>query len=214
MPKIVRFAGGKARTSIFLPALDSSAHYLGAMVPLITGADAAPQGAEFGVPAFTDDSRPMGFVVGMKRQNGSVPLWDDELKAGTVTAATGELPVKYTFSASNDESNTTSAVKEMLEIMELVPGDIVELALWGASTVSVARGTTTAAGTTGSSANVGVGLEVNATYPFALTESTAAVALANLDFITVEVDGKKPANPNHVYAMLVRGALNSVVPAA
>lgn len=203
MPRIVRFAGGKARSTITMPGLDSAALYLGGFVPFLNGTDGA-DGAEFGIPAFTDDAIIFGFVAGFHRQSSSLPIWEDELKAGTVTNATGERPVKYTFASTNDESNTTSAIKEMVDIMPIVPGDILEVALWGASTISVARGTATAAGTTASSANIGVSLAVAATYDFAVLESGAAVAVANKDFITLEVDGKKPSDPNHVFVMCIR----------
>jgi hypothetical protein len=52
---------------------------------------------------------------------------------------------------------------------------------------------------------MGVGLSVNTTYHFALTESTANKTLANLDFLTTLLDGKYPSHPNHVYARLIRG---------
>jgi hypothetical protein len=210
MPKIVRFAGGKARSAMTLPALDSASLYLGGFVPLIAGT-AGADGIEFGVPAFADDGIIGGFIIGMHRKGSNVPLWDDELRAGTVTNATGELPVKYAFSASNDESNTTSAILEQVDIMPIMPGDILEVALFGASTASVARGTTTAAGTTTSSANIGVSMAVAGTYDFALLESGASKTTANQDFMTVEVDGKKPANPNHVYVMCTRKASSYTV---
>ncbi len=212
MPKIVRYAQGSKRTTQKLPALSSAAIYMGQFVPFITGADASPAGAEFGIPVFNDDNRIFGVVVGMSRTGSLVPLIDDPLAQGAVTNATGELPVKYTFAATNDEASTTTAKHELLEILPIMPGDILEVATWGASTIAVARGTTTAAGTTTSSANIGVGMSVNTTYPWAVTESTAAKNLANLDFITVEVDGQKPLNPKHVYVMCIRNFASVVVP--
>lgn len=211
MPRIVQYAGGvRARNTVLMPIKNSAAIYLGGFVPLITGTAAAPQGAEFGVPAFTDDALIYGFVKKFQRPLSLVPIWDDALKKGTVTDATGELPVKYTASASNDGSNATPD-GELAEIMPILPGDILEIALWGASTISVARGTTTATGTTGSSGNFGVGMSVNTTYHFAVTESTAAKALANLDFITIMWNGKQPKDPNHVYVQCVRSGITAVV---
>lgn len=207
MPVIKRNLFGtrvEDRTTLLLPALSSSVHYLGNFVPFIAGSDAAPAGAEFGIPAFADDGIVGGFVVGMRRKNGSVPLWDDALHAGTVTDATGELPVKYTFSATNDQASTTSASLELLEIMPIYNGDILEVSLFGASTASVARGTTVAAGTTLSTANMGVGLAVNVTYPFSLLESGGAKLLANKDFMTTLLDGNQPTNSNRVYVFPIR----------
>lgn len=212
MPRIVRFAQGSKRTTQKLPALSSAALYLGQFVPFITGADATPSGAEFGIPAFADDNRIFGIVVGFSRTGSLTPLIEDPNKQGTVTDATGELPVKYTFAATNDEASTTSAKKELVEILPIMPGDILEVATWGASTVAVNRGTTTAAGTTTSSANIGVGMAVAVTYPWAVLESGASKTLANQDFITVEVDGQKPLNPKHVYVMCVRNFASVVVP--
>lgn len=208
-PRIVRNLYGlpvEERTTIKLPALDSAAIYLGSFVPFITGTDAAPAGAEFGIPAFTDDSRVFGFVSGFTKGDSNVPIWElgSSDYQGTVTAATGELPLKYTFSSTNDESNTTSADLEQVVITPIHAGDILEVSLWGASTVAVARGTTTTAGTTTSSANIGVSMSVDTTYSFALLESSAAKNTANLDFITTEIDGQKPTNSKRVYAQCIR----------
>lgn len=195
------------RSTIKLPAIDSSAFYLGSMVGFVAG---NATGAEFGVRPMGDDDLILGIAVGFTRTGSLLSIFEDDKKAGTVTAATGELPVKYTFSASNDESNTTSAVKELVEVLPLMAGDIVEMTTWGASTESVARGTTTAAGSAGSSANIGVGMSVNATYPFALLESSASTTLANLDFITTEIDGQKPVDPNRVYVLCLRSMMGPI----
>jgi hypothetical protein len=210
MPKIVRYASGETRTTIKLPALSSAALYLGSFVPFIQGSDAAPTGAELGIPAFADDNRIFGIVVGMSKTGSLTPIWDNPDRLGTVADATGELPLKYTFASTNDEASTTSAKKELVEILPIMPGDILEVATWGGAAVAVARGTTTAAGTTTSSANIGVGMAVAVTYPWAVLESGAAKNLANTDFITVEVDGQKPLNPKHVYVMCIRN-FNSMV---
>jgi len=206
MPKIVRnvFGASLDRSTLKATALDGAAIYLGGFVPLVTGSDAAPNGAEFGIPAFADDSRIFGFVVNMTRKGSPISVWNDDARAGTVTNATGELPVKYTFSATNDESNTTSGKYEEVEIMPIVPGDILEVSLWGAGAVAVARGTTTAWGTTTSSANIGIGLAVDTTYHFALLESGASKTLANQDFMTVRLDGSYPASTKRVYVMPIR----------
>lgn len=213
-PRIVRNLFGvktEDRTKIRMVGLSSSAHYLGAFVPLIQGSSAAPTGAELGIPAFADDNLILGFVTGFYRHGSDVPIQDDPGRAGTITDATGELPMKYTFGAANDQASTTSATAEEVEIMPIHPGDILEVSLWGASTASVDRGTTTAYGTTTSSANLGVGMSVNATYPFSLLESTAAKNLANLDFITVQLDGKSPVKSNRVYAIPLRTVFGRAV---
>jgi len=208
MPKIVRNIFGcrpEERSTIAMPGLDSAAIYLGGFVPLVQGSTAAPTGAEFGIPALADDDRILGFVSGFRTKDGSLPLWEDNRKQGTITNGTGELPLKYTFKSTNDESNNQPASPgELAVITPIMPGDILEVSLWGGSTVSVDRGTTTAWGTTTSSANIGVGMSVDTTYHFALTESIAAKNLANLDFITVELDGKKPKLSHRVYVMPIR----------
>lgn len=202
MPKIVRniFGITTERSTFLLPGLDSAAIYLGQFASIVVGTN----GAEFGIPGWTDDDTIFGIVTGFHKQGSLLPIWDEATISGAITAETGEIPLKYTFAATNDESNTT-AKKEMVEILPIHSGDIIEVTLWGASTASIARGTTTAAGTTASSANIGVSMSVEATYPFALLESSAAVATANLDFITVELDGKKPANSKHQFVMPTRG---------
>lgn len=188
-----------------MPGLDSAAIYLGGFVPIVQGTDAAPAGAEFGIPAWTDDDRVYGIATSFRRKEANFPIWKGNKKSGTIVDGTGELPLKYTFSATNDESNNQPADPgELVEILPIMPGDIIEVSLWGGSTVSVARGTTTAWGTTTSSANICVGLSIDTTYHFALTESTAAKNLANLDFMTVELDGKKPKRTNRVYVMPLR----------
>jgi len=208
VPQLKRniFGVSTERSTIKLPAIDSSAIYLGSFVSMISsGTDATPAGLEFGVRAFADDDLVLGIAVGFTRKDTLLPIWEDDKRAGTVTAATGELPVKYTFASTNDNSNTTSRKDELVEILPIMPGDVLEIALWGASTVSVARGTTTASGTTTSSDNINVGIAVNTTYPFSLLESGAVVSsLANVDFITTSIDGHLPSNPNHVYAMCMR----------
>ena len=116
MPVLKRSLSGTGaqRSTIKLPAKNSAALYLGAFVPLIQGTDAAPTGIEFGVPAIADDNRVGGVVVGFTR-DGVTPIQEDSKRAGTITDATGELPMKYTFASTNDQSNTTSAKLEMVE---------------------------------------------------------------------------------------------------
>lgn len=213
MPEVVRNVFGRSldRSYITLPALDSAALYLGGFAPLIAGSTAAPDGIEFGVPAFGDDLRIGGIIKNFHKKGSRVPIWEEDTVAGTITAETGELPLKYTFSSTNDESNTTSGDYEMVDIFPIVPGDILEVSLWGAGTTSVARGTTVAWGTTDSSANIGVGLAVDTTYHFALLESGADKDIENKDFMTIELDGEKPKNPNRVYVMCIRSAFGSVV---
>jgi len=202
MPRLVRAATGRAedRSTWKIPGEDSTKLYMGQFVALSD----ATNGKEFGITTLADDDYIFGFVVGFTRLGSLVPIQDDPLKAGTVTDATGELPMAYTFASTNDESNTTSAKMELAEIMPIQTGDIIEVSLWGASTISVIRGTTTAAGTTASSDNIGVSMATDATYPWALTESTAVVAQANMDFMTVSLDGYKPENTRRVYVSPTR----------
>jgi hypothetical protein len=207
MPKTVRFAGGKARSTIDAVGLDSGAYYLGGFVSTLDGTN----GAEFAPAVWADDKKVFGYVVKFHRQGSLVPIEYDDKRAGTLTAASGELPIKYAFASTNDESNTTSAKFEMLEIMPIYPGDILEVSLWGASTISVARGTTTAWGTTASSANYGVSMSVEATYHFALLESSAVVASANMDFMTTQFGKGKPANSHRVFVQCMRCANSMVV---
>jgi hypothetical protein len=206
MPKTVRFAGGKARSTIDAVGLDSGSYYLGGFVSTLDGTN----GAEYAPAVWADDKKIFGYIVKFHRAGSSVPIEYDDKRAGTLTSATGELPIKYAFSATNDESNTTSGVYEQMEIMPIYPGDILEVSLWGAGAVSVARATTTAWGTTASSANYGVSMSVDTTYHFALLESSAVVASANMDFMTTQFGKGKPANSHRVYVQCMRCA-NSVV---
>ena len=203
-PKIVQMANGGVRNSIRIPAVDSEAIYMGAFVGFATGAHDTPSGIEFGVKAIADDDHIGGFVIGFYGKDSDTPLQEDSGRQGAITDMTGELPWKYTFSSTNDESNTTSADLETVEIMPICPGDILEVTLWGGAAISVVRGTTTAAGTTTSSANIGVAMAVATTYPWALLESGAAVTFANNDFVTTTFNGKKPANPRNVYVQCIR----------
>lgn len=193
------------RGSIRLVAKSSAAIYLGAFVPLVLGSDAAPAGIEFGVPVFADDNIVGGVVTGFYRKGSSVPIWEDAGKAGTVTEATATAPLKYTFAATNGEASGTSALLELVEIKLVLNGDIWETLLVDGSGLPVARGTTVAYGTTNSSANTGVGLAVDPTYPWALTEAGAAVLLANKDFYTLRPEGSSPANQNRVFVSPIRG---------
>lgn len=212
MPQIVRnlYGWNINRPTLKLPVEDSTALYVGQFVSM----NDATNGKEFGITTYADDDYLFGFVTGFTRLDSNVPIQDDPQRQGTVTDATGEIPMKYTFSSTNDESNTTSADLELAEIMPIHNGDIIEVSLWGASTVSVARGTTTAAGTTTSSDNIGVSMSVDTTYPFALTESTAAKTQADLDMMTISLDGHKPGNSHRVYAVPTRTFSGMVAAAA
>lgn len=206
MPRLVRNIYGSTsdRGTLKLPIQDSAAIYLGGFVPYVTGDFASGDGVEFGVPAFSDDAAIFGIAVGFTKSDSLLPIDEETSVSGTITAATGELPLKYTAASTNDQSNTSSAVFDMVEILPIQAGDILEVSLWGASTASVARGTTVAAGTTDSTANMGVGLSVNATYHFALTESTGDKDLTDVDFVTTLLDGKQPEETNRVYVMPLR----------
>jgi hypothetical protein len=206
-PKLVRNIFGlptENRETIKIPALDSAVLFLGSFVSL----------REFGVRAFNDDDIIYGFVKNITRKGQLLPIWNDSKMAGAVTAASGYVPAYYTFSATNDESNTTSAKLEMVEIVPVFFGDILSMVLWGASTSPVARATTTAWGTTASSRNIGAYMSVDTTYTFALTESTASATETNLDFRTVSIDGQLPESKYRVYAQCVRSANSYLVAAA
>lgn len=209
MPSIVRTLGGddgSDRTTIDIPIKNSTTMYLGQFVSDVQGTQASPTGPEFGAPGYTAHNALIGFVVGFRRRNGILPIIDDSAAAGTITAATGNLPYTYASASTNDESNTTSAILEVAMIMPILNSDILRIPLWGASTAPVTRGTTTAAGTTGSSDNIGIGLSVNATYPFSLLESGASKSLTSQDFETIAIDGMKPRNPYFVYVRPLRAA--------
>jgi len=213
MPKIVNTADGKPKSSrgtIKLPGKSSQAYYLGQFVSLIVGSDGTPAGSQYYASPYTGSKELSGIVVGFTRFNSLLPIFDDSGKGGTVTNPTNSsggtlLPAKYTFPAGNDESSGTSATLELLEIMPIFNDDILEMYLWDTVGVkTVTRGTTTAYGSSGSSANIGVGLALDTTYPFVLDESTAAVNLATLDFMTTELVGQKPVNPYTVYVRPLR----------
>jgi len=223
MPKIkVSLLGNRPeeRSTIKFVGLDSSAFYMGQFVDLVAGSAAAPTGAEFGVTPHAAGKPIFGFVVGITPANANFPIWEFAGAAGTVTASVVSaggtlLPVKYTFASTNDESNTTAMKGEMVEIMPLAPLDVLEVALFaeGSTHAAVNRGTTTAWGTTTSSANFGVGMLTAATEaPMCLLEASAAKNLATLDFITVDINGKKPSNPTHVYCMPISSLAAYSVP--
>lgn len=203
MPKIIEYAGGKRR-AITMTAKSSSVHWMGGFVGIISGAEA---GVEFGVNTYTDDYYVYGLTTGIFAANG-MPIQEFANRNGTITNATSFAPLKYTFAATNDEASTTSAKLEYLEVMPILPGDILEVVLSNdAGTAVAARGTTTVAGTTTSTANFGVCLEVNSSAPFTLKESTGVLASANMDFITVSDRRWHPLNPNAVYVQVIRSAL-------
>jgi hypothetical protein len=200
-------ARGPERSTFSFPGKSSQAYYVGQIVSIVNGTDAAPTGQEGFVGPWADDALGYGIVEGFKKRKGILPIQDDANRSGTVTDATSFLPMKYTFAATNDELSGSSALLEQVVVTPIYPGDTLEMCLVNdGGTALVSRATTTAAGTTNSSDNTNVGLAVNATAPFALTESTANKTLANLDFLTTLVDGNKPANTKHVYVKLIRSS--------
>ncbi len=201
------------RTSYQVPMKSSQTFYYGQPVDIMGGTTAAPTGAEFGAIAHVGAKPIVGFVKGIHRAGANYPIQSDGQRAGTFTSATTFAPWKYVASATNDESNTTSMVGELVEINLAVPGDIWEILLCNdGGTAYVARGTTTAWGTTNSSANTGVGLTFNTTAPWALTESTAAKAFIGLDVLTTTVNGLYPKNPNAVFVFLLRTMFGYFLP--
>lgn len=214
MPRVVV---GRKREDIALPALASSVHWLGGFVAYSGTATATPSGEEGGIPTYADDQFIGGFVVGFLDKDGN-PIQNKDTTSykGTLVDATGYLPAKYTFSSTNDEvaakTGSVTADGEMILVRPIFAEDILEISLWGASTAPVARGTTTAAGVTTSSANFGVSMAVNSTYPFSLLESTAAVTMANLDFRTTRINNKWPMASHRVFASCTRSDAKLVAP--
>jgi len=213
VPNLVKSMGVPygERATLTVVAKSSTTVYWGQFVAIMNGTQAAPTGIEFGTTSATAGKPIFGVVVGIHKTAGSsYSLADDATRSGTYTAATTitsstsgnrYIPWKYQFAATNDEASTTSAIKEVMEVLPIYSGDIFEISLVNSGGTSfINRGTTTAAGTTGSSDNLHIGFSINSTLPFALTESSAAKALAGLDFISIDVDGRKPSVPYHVFA--------------
>jgi hypothetical protein len=196
VPKLLRsLVGSVNRSSQLLPAVDSESIFLGSFVSL----------TEFGVRAWQAGDYVYGFVQGMRKKNGNFPLFDDSSALGTVTNATTFAPVKYTFTATNDDSTGATAKRELLDIMPILPGDILSVTLSNnAGTAAVNRGTTVAFGTTKSSANIGVFLPIEPDAPFALTESASETASANTQFQTVRLDDNYPEEPTRVFVHCVK----------
>lgn len=191
------------RLTLRIPAKNSAALYLGSFVSDATDSGTVGTAVAGGVKAFSGaNDLILGFVSGFTR-NGTVPIQDDSKYKGTITNATGELPMKYTFTSNNDVTNSTPDM-EMVEITPIWDGDVLEVALWGGSTTSVARGTTT------NSDKLGASFPVNTTYTFALTESSVVAAgstMTAVQFREVLIAGQQPVNPNHVYVRCIRSSL-------
>lgn len=199
MPKLVSSPLGTNRATQKYVALGSATIYIGSFVALVEGTLASPTGVTGSVQPVTDDDFVLGFVTNICKKDSNVPIWEDTGYAGTFTAATGDLPPKYAFHASN-----VGTYDEMVEVMPIFPEDTLEVALWGGSTAAVARGTTTGSGT------MGYGMSINTTYTFALLESTSSTTLTNLDFVVVAPNKKQPVSSKKVYAQCHRcnAALN------
>jgi len=206
-PKIVRNILGLItdRTNLRMVPKDSAAVYLGSFVSDMIDDNTNLTAVQYGdVQVYAATSNLiLGFVTSIGK-NGNVPIQDEPKAAGVITNATGELPMKYTFAAANDRHNATP-VLEFVEVTPIWAGDILEVALWGASTVSVARGTTTG------SDKVGASFPINTTYPFALTEASLVAqnaTVTGVQFVETLLDGQQPANPNHVYVKCIRASAN------
>ena len=200
------------RSTLKIPMKSSASLFYGQFVTYIAGSAAAPAGSEFGIVGYTASKPILGIIKGFERINTNFPIQDDKLAQGTVTNAVliGSTlgSWKYTAAATNDESNTVNAILECAIVQPIMPGDILEVPLVNnAGTAFVARGTTITPGTTGSSDNIGVGLSVNTTLPYALTESSASKLLIGLDFQTVSLAGNKPRNSFTVYVKALRSEL-------
>lgn len=216
--------GGENRTTVAAPGTSSATLTLGGFVPDLDGTAVAPTGLEGGFKAFADDDLIGYFIVDIVTADG-LSVFDENAvnKKGTVTAATAVLPAKYTFSATNDQLSGDSADLELVIAKPIYTGDILEVSLFNdAGTATVARGTTTAYGTTGSSAHIGVGMAVNVTAQVGLTESTAAVDFADLDFRVVGTPQVRrgsrsvnlyPDRTDRVYVTPIRASWNATAAA-
>lgn len=202
MPELKRSLFGVAseRSSLKLPGKSSATVTLGGFAPDLDGTNVAAIGLEAGIKAFADDDFIGYYIVGIFTKQGQFVLDAADTRQGTVTTATSVIPMKYAFNAANDQLSGASAKLEMVELMPIREGDILEVSLFNdAGTATVNRGTTTAYGTTGSSAHYNVAMGVNVTAQVGLIESSAAVNFANMDFRVVLLDGKHPSRPDRVY---------------
>ena len=204
-PKIVRNILGLTtdRTALRSYVKNSAVLFMGSFVSDVTDNGATPTAVSGGVKAFSGaNDLVLGFVTGMVK-NGNVPLFEDGKYKGTIANAAAELPVKYTFTATNDYTNATPDA-EFVEVTPIWDGDILEVPLFSAGTTSVPRGTTAASSTIGSS------FPINTTNTFALTEASVVAAgstLTGVQFRTVLLDGQQPQNPNHVFVMCIRSSM-------
>lgn len=220
VPKLARTLLGNTTDRGYerIVAVDSSTFTIGQFVTLLDGTAVAPTPVEYGVKAFADDDL-IGYIVTnfyYPVGNGMRSILDDNGAdaAGTFTNETAFSPAKYQFAATNDDSNGDSAVRELVELMPICTGDVLEVVLTNdGGTATVDRATTDDFGDTGSSANIGVGLAINTTAPFGLTESTASTTLDNLDFITTRVEDRYPERSDAVYVRLLRSGFNATAAA-
>jgi len=201
LPSLVKAVGkGAERGTEDWIAENSAAVYLGSFVSMITALTPAT-GATNSLQTFADDNRVYGYVVGFHKKDSNLPIWEESSYSGTVTNATGELPVLYTFASTNSDSGGPA---EMITVVPVTPDDILEVALWGASAISVARGTTTGSGTPG------YAMSINTTYAFSLLESTSSTTFTNLDAIVVAIRGRQPRNSHHAYVKFQRTQSSAV----
>lgn len=191
------------RETLSIPAKNSSQVYFGSFITDVADSGTVGTTVLGGVkPWAINADLILGFVSGFTR-NGGVPLFDDANAKAVVTNAQGEIPVKVTFSATNDVTNATPDL-EFLEVTPIWDGDVIEVALFGASITSVPRGTTTGSDKYGSS------FALNATYPYTILESSVVAAAATMTGVQcreVLIRGQQPANPNHVYVRFTRTSL-------
>lgn len=182
----------------------SSAIYVGGIVPFTQGTTAAPDGIEYGVPAFAAGDYQFGIVQKVTRQGSDLPIQDDPMYAGTITNGTATAPMKYTFSATNDRGSSSTPKNELLHIQPIKNGDVVEMLLGDGSGNIVARGTTVAEGSADSSANFGIGLDQDINYPWMLIEQSGDKDLDGKEWYTVSISGRAPTNRNKVYVTPIR----------
>ncbi len=210
-PTLVRSSiGSRAaeRTRRKVVAKSSTTFSIGEFVQAADGTIAAPTLNEGGQDKYAVGQFTGYIVTGFfSGKNADLPITDDGDRQGTLIQSTDVKPYGYTFAADNDDLAGDSAKRELVELLPVYAGDVIEVSLFaddGLSTVS--RGTTTAFGTTGSSANMHVGLAVEVDAPMGAQESSASTTLTGLDLFTVRVDDKYPDREDRVYVQLLRPA--------
>ena len=197
-PRLVYSPYGDAssRGTYGMVAIDSSAIYEGSFV---SNMDVLGTSLAEGVRAFGDDDLILGVAQYFTKYNSSLPIKSTaDGGAGTITAPTGILPLKYTFASTNGRADAARKL-EMVQILPALPGDIWEVTLLNdGGTATANRGVTT-----GSDLE-GYAMSLNTTSPFGLTESTSSLTTADRDAVTVSLHGRLPERLDRVYVQFLR----------